>query len=89
MENIIFCAVLLENAFPNQKIESRHFYSYPLEKILSQVLMITPKEWEITHFSQASLFQKSVVPSEEKGGLRKLWWYYVITWLSVILLYEW
>ena len=84
---------LLENAFVSQKKEftheSTHFYSWH-QATLSQVLIITREQKEITHFLQAAFFE-NISPSR-KGGRRNyeraekmtklnLWVY----WLQVLM----
>ena len=56
---------VLENAFVIQNIESIHFYSCP-QATLPQVLIITPRQKEINHFTQAAFFE-NLSPFRRKG----------------------
>ena len=71
-----------------KKIESRHFFLMSLQKFLSQVLTITPRQREITHFHQAVFFQKYIPPSAENPTLLCGWncqafpWTHRLLWSS-------
>ena len=48
---------VLENALVNQKIRSRHFFSYLLNRALPKVFIITPPQAvENYSFAQAAFF---------------------------------
>ena len=48
---------VLKNALANQKIRSRHFYSYLLNRAFPKVFIITPRQWIIIPFSRQHFFK--------------------------------
>ena len=49
---------VLENALVNQKIRSRHFFSYLLSRVRPKVFIITPQAVENYSFAQTAFFWK-------------------------------
>ena len=49
---------VLENALVNQKIRSRHFFSYLLSRVFPKVFIITPQAVENYSFAQTAFFWK-------------------------------
>ena len=62
----------LENAFVSQKIESRHFYSCPHDKILPRFLILPPSQENYSSTSRQDFFENIFLPPVESLG-KKLW----------------